>query len=169
MAAANWNQPNRHRTEILKRSESVTHLVRTLDEEKYFVSLMSPDGRCERTREHTFVLSPRHESGRLQFVLCFTSRSPVQDSPTADETFESSAEYWKHFWSTGGVVELAESRDSRAHELERRMVLSQYLTAIQCGGSLPPQETGLTVNSWYGKFHLEMHWWHATHFALWNR
>jgi hypothetical protein len=25
------------------------------------------------------------------------------------------------------------------------------------------------MNSWYGKFHLEMHWWHATHFALWNR
>ena len=49
------------------------------------------------------------------------------------------------------------------------MVLSQYLTAIQCSGSQPPQETGLTVNSWYGKFHLEMHWWHAAHFALWNR
>jgi hypothetical protein len=25
------------------------------------------------------------------------------------------------------------------------------------------------MNSWYGKFHLEMHWWHATHFALWDR
>src|SRR5262249_33039662 len=43
------------------------------------------------------------------------------------------------------------------------------LTAIQCAGSRPPQETGLTVNSWYGKFHLEMHWWHAAHFALWDR
>ncbi|HWP43552.1 MAG TPA: glycoside hydrolase family 65, partial [Blastocatellia bacterium] len=41
--------------------------------------------------------------------------------------------------------------------------------AIQCAGSKPPQETGLTVNSWYGKFHLEMHWWHAAHFPLWNR
>jgi hypothetical protein len=40
---------------------------------------------------------------------------------------------------------------------------------IQCSGSIPPQETGLTYNSWYGKFHLEMHWWHAAHFALWNR
>jgi len=48
-------------------------------------------------------------------------------------------------------------------------VLSQYLTAIQSAGSQPPQETGLTCNSWYGKFHLEMHWWHAAHFALWNR
>lgn len=34
---------------------------------------------------------------------------------------------------------------------------------------VPPQETGLVHNSWHGKFHLEMHWWHAAHFALWNR
>jgi hypothetical protein len=33
----------------------------------------------------------------------------------------------------------------------------------------PPQETGLTCNSWYGKFHLEMHWWHGVHFSLWGR
>ncbi|MFH5181685.1 hypothetical protein ACHHV8_03095 [Paenibacillus sp. TAB 01] len=48
-------------------------------------------------------------------------------------------------------------------------MLSQFLTAIHCAGSLPPQETGLLYNSWYGKFHLEMHWWHAVHFALWDR
>jgi hypothetical protein len=36
-------------------------------------------------------------------------------------------------------------------------------------GNYPPQETGLTYNSWYGKPHLEMHWWHAIHFALWGR
>jgi len=27
----------------------------------------------------------------------------------------------------------------------------------------------LTFNSWYGKLHTEMHWWHAVHFALWGR
>jgi len=41
--------------------------------------------------------------------------------------------------------------------------------AIQCAGTYPPQETGLTYNSWYGKYHLEMHWWHGVHFALWGR
>jgi hypothetical protein len=25
------------------------------------------------------------------------------------------------------------------------------------------------MNSWYGKFHLEMHWWHSAQFALWQR
>jgi hypothetical protein len=48
-------------------------------------------------------------------------------------------------------------------------VLSQYLTAVNCAGSMPPQETGLVCNSWHGKFHLEMHWWHAAHFVLWGR
>ena len=47
--------------------------------------------------------------------------------------------------------------------------MSQYLTAIQDAGDNPPQETGLTYNTWEGKFHLEMHWWHEAHFALWNR
>jgi hypothetical protein len=54
-------------------------------------------------------------------------------------------------------------------ELERRIVLSEYLTAIQCAGTTPPQETGLSFNSWNGKFHLEMHWLHEVHFALWGR
>ena len=48
-------------------------------------------------------------------------------------------------------------------------MLSEYLTAIQCAGTMPPQETGETFNSWFGKAHLEMHWWHAAHFPLWNR
>jgi len=40
---------------------------------------------------------------------------------------------------------------------------------IQEAGAFPPQETGLTYNSWFGKPHLEMTWWHKTHFALWDR
>jgi len=50
-------------------------------------------------------------------------------------------------------------------------VLSEYLTAIQDAGQNPPQETGLTYNgsTWDGKFHLEMHFWHEAHFALWDR
>jgi len=57
----------------------------------------------------------------------------------------------------------------RAPELERRIILSQYLTRVQCAGNYPPQETGLTYNSWFGRPHMEMYWWHAAHFALWGR
>lgn len=88
---------------------------------------------------------------------------------TAGIVIAASAQYWPQFWSSGGALELEATDDPRAKELERRIVLSQYLTAVNCAGSLPPQETGLVCNSWRGRFHLEMHWWHAAHFAHWNR
>ena len=34
---------------------------------------------------------------------------------------------------------------------------------------MPPQETGLTCSSWYGKHNTEMVWWHVAHFAQWGR
>jgi hypothetical protein len=77
--------------------------------------------------------------------------------------------FWKNYWNSGGFIDFSGSQDSRAFELERRAVLSQYLIAIQSRGRLPPSETGLTCNSWYGKFHLEMHFWHHAQFALWGR
>lgn len=67
------------------------------------------------------------------------------------------------------MIDFEGSRDVRAAELERRIVLSQYLLAIQSLGSAPPQETGLTCNSWYGKMHLEMYPWHCAWAALWNK
>jgi hypothetical protein len=67
------------------------------------------------------------------------------------------------------VVDLTGSKHPRASELERRIVMSQYLTAVNSAGVFPPQEEGLFSNSWNGKFHLEMHAWHAAHFAVWGR
>ncbi|MCR5312391.1 MAG: hypothetical protein K6E54_01845, partial [Bacteroidaceae bacterium] len=72
------------------------------------------------------------------------------------------------YWKSGAAVDFSLCTDPRAKELERRVVLSQYLLAIQCAGTTPPQETGLTYNSWFGKYHLEMIWWHQAQFALWG-
>lgn len=47
--------------------------------------------------------------------------------------------------------------DTKDSVLNERMVKSLYLLRVNCCGDLPPAETGLTCNSWYGKFHLEMH------------
>jgi hypothetical protein len=102
-------------------------------------------------------------------VVAFAPQPIPGELPGFDETQTAAREHWNQFWNTGGAIDLSGSTDPRWRELERRIILSQYLTAIQCAGDYPPQETGLTFNSWYGKFHLEMHWWHAVHFALWDR
>ncbi|WP_219825749.1 hypothetical protein [Nonomuraea typhae] len=94
---------------------------------------------------------------------------PADEPPCFDQVHKAAAEHWRTFWTTGAAVSFAGSTDPRAPELERRVVLSQYQTAVHCAGSAPPQESGLVHNSWGGKFHLEMHWWHAAHFAVWGR
>jgi hypothetical protein len=90
-------------------------------------------------------------------------------APSFNSVKNSATAYWNAFWQRGAAIDFSGSTDPRAFELERRVVLSQYLMAVQCAGNMPPQETGLTYNSWFGKPHLEMYWWHAVHFALWNR
>lgn len=85
-----------------------------------------------------------------------------------EKVFSGSRTYWEKFWKKGAAIDVHESSDPRAMEFERRIVLSQYLLAIQSAGDMPPQETGLTCNSWYGKAHLEMYPWHEAWLPLWN-
>ncbi|HEX6623633.1 MAG TPA: hypothetical protein VF064_07965 [Pyrinomonadaceae bacterium] len=170
MHAADWGQPARHSSVLAARSVSRAEIRRALYEDRYSVALAwHTPATLAAEKEHHFLLTPAARARRLEFVAHFAPRPAAQMLPTARATFAAAAAHWQRFWTTGGAIELAGSRDPRAHELERRVVLSQYLTAIQCAGSQPPQETGLTTNSWYGKFHLEMHWWHAAHFPLWGR
>lgn len=172
MQAADWRSPDRHRTEVYSHTPRRGLLKRGLDDDSYYVFITWGEGAAslEMGGEggHEFFLKSSG-SPRLDFITVFSPTSIDITQPSASAVFEASRRHWARFWGTGGAIELADSRDRRAPELERRVVLSQYLTAIQCSGRLPPQETGLTVNSWYGKFHLEMHWWHAAHFALWDR
>jgi len=170
MQAADWTRPHAHESKIVAQTEQAVRLWRKLDVDEYQVAVeWTGQALFEVDDAHEFLLTPKDSQDRLTFVAAFSPR-PLRDPlPNSSATFAASANHWRRFWIDGAAIELSGSRDSRAPELERRVVLSQYLTAIQCAGSKPPQETGLTVNSWYGKFHLEMHWWHAAHFALWNR
>ncbi len=168
--AADWNSSEKHESRVISKSDRRLDIERILDETRYSVTLgwttkatASQDGR------HTFGLKAEPGTKIIAAVFRFTPEGRASEPPSAGSTLEASHRHWASFWSSGGAVELEGSTDQRAHELERRIILSQYLTAIQCAGSLPPQETGLTCNSWYGKFHLEMHFWHAAHFPIWGR
>jgi hypothetical protein len=99
----------------------------------------------------------------------FTPGPAADQLPEAENARTAAAQWWEKYWMQGGVVDFTGSRHPQAGELERRIVLSQYLTAVNCAGVYPPQEEGLFSNSWNGKFHLEMHAWHEAHFAVWGR
>lgn len=168
--AADWSRPEAHRTSLLSAIGNRAELARTLDDDHYRVTARwAPSGTLTEIERHHFLLTPGPEAASLDFVAAFSPESLPDPLPDLDAAIRAAREHWNAFWNRGGAIDLSSSADPRWRELERRIVLSQYLTAIQCAGSLPPQETGLTFNSWEGKFHLEMHWWHAAHFALWNR
>jgi hypothetical protein len=167
---SDWSGPERHRTTLANPDPTHAHWHRTLDEDSYHArAAWSEGGRLIEEAEHTFCLTPPDGSGAFDLVIEFSATATPEASPAFADVRSASATRWEQFWTSGGAIDLSGSTDARAPELERRIVLSQYLTAIQCAGSMPPQETGLTFNSWHGKFHLEMHWWHAVHFALWGR
>jgi hypothetical protein len=165
---ADWNRPEKHASEIIDQDDHSVQIERRLDSCRYFVTIQWKGyATFQHLSRHSFRLAI---SGRdqFEFTCCFLKDNSTIQLPDVEETLKASRVYWQNFWETGGAVDLSESKDPRALELERRIVLSRYLTAIQCSGSMPPQETGLTFNSWYGKFHLEMHWWHGVHFVLWG-
>ncbi len=91
---------------------------------------------------------------------------PMAEAGSFEATAAAARRYWHDYWHHGGIVDFSHCTAPEARELERRVVLSQYLLAVNCAGRIPPQETGLTYNSWFGKFHLEMIWWHQAQFAL---
>lgn len=165
---ADWKHPERHTTKLTRVAADRAHFQRQLDDDRYRVDAAWNEGEITASGRHEFLISPAAKQAAFEFVIRFAPEVE-NDLPSFSDVLDAAREHWHVFWSTGGAIDLSASRDPRWFELERRIVLSQYLTAIQCAGDLPPQETGLTFNSWEGKFHLEMHWWHAVHFALWDR
>lgn len=168
---ADWQHPERHRTLVTERGARRISLERKLDDTRYYVTVGTDrDVTFTRLAPHAFRVLPSGtgKSNSITVMVLFSEHPYRCALPDPVAARAAVTEYWDQYWSTGGVVDLSGSTDPRAAELERRIVLSQYLMAVNAAGTLPPQEEGLFSNSWNGKFHLEMHIWHAGHFALWG-
>jgi hypothetical protein len=163
-----WGNADKHSSELTTESDYLYTITRNLDSTRYYTNVSLNNGQLKQTSPHEFLISSDQNSEWIDIGVVF-SRDKKPYDVDFEEVARYNVEHWKNFWMGGGAVDFSDCTDPRARELERRVVLSQYLTKIQCSGSLPPQETGLTMNSWYGKYHLEMYWWHGVHFALWNR
>jgi hypothetical protein len=168
---ADWDHPQTHHTTITAQAPRRLSLERQLDDTRYYVVLGADrDVTFARLAPHHFRILPAAPRQRdsLTIMVLFSTAPYTAALPEATAAGVAVSDHWRQYWSTGGAVDLSGSTDPRAPELERRIVLSQYLMAVNAAGTLPPQEEGLFSNSWYGKFHLEMHLWHEGHFAVWG-
>jgi hypothetical protein len=166
---ADWTHPETHSTQEVARSAAGLTLNRQLDDMRYSVKLASDQEiNIATPAPHEYRLTAPGTT-QLTLLVEFTEKAAAENLPDAETARAAVANWWESFWMHGGVVDLTGSKHPKAQELERRIVMSQYLTAVNSAGAFPPQEEGLFSNSWNGKFHLEMHAWHEAHFAVWGR
>ncbi len=164
--AADWTKDALHSTTLVAHSAQWATLKRTVDATVYYVLLhWEGKARLKQVGKNHYQLMAKGKE--LAFTCEYTEEQASNDKTFA-QVAEASKSYWSHYWQKGAMVDFGTCKDPRAKELERRVVLSQYLLAIQDAGDTPPQETGLTYNSWFGKFHLEMILWHQLQFATWG-
>ncbi len=162
-----WNKSDAHQTVVTRQGDDAAEFARTLDEMHYAVrARWSLGAKLEETGTHKFLISGIGK--RIELVAWFSPQANQDELDTADGVQTASRNGWREYWTGGGVIDLTGNDDPRAAELERRIVLSQYVMRVHDAGSLPPQETGLACNSWFGKFHMEMYWWHSAHWPLWG-
>ncbi len=164
-----WDQPKRHQTTIANQTAQSALLTRTLDESHYTVALAwEQPAKFAEAAPHEFHLTPS-ESDTLAVTCEFAPTAPTDPkAPTYAAVSRASAVGWHDYWTTGGAVDFSGSTDPRAAELERRVVLSQYLIRVNYAGAFPPSEDGLTNITWFGKHNSEMYYWHAAQFYAWG-
>ncbi|AXP80145.1 hypothetical protein CJ739_1052 [Mariniflexile rhizosphaerae] len=164
----NYTSSELHQTTVNKQTGKAFVFNRTLDNDRYFVKAsLNTEASVTKVEEHYFTIQP-NTADSFEIAVVF-SQANNNDVIAFNTVETNSINAWEKFWQSGAAVDFSECTDPRAFEIERRVVLSQYLTRSQCAGNYPVQETGLTYNSWYGKPHMEMYWWHSAHYPLWGR
>ena len=183
--ANDWTRPDRHQSAIISQTDHSALIERTLDSTRYQVLLeWEGNASLKQLAPHHFSLSTTDDI--LTFSAEYIPGVPMSSGHSAlpglpvisaapspafeyDQYHKATQRFWHSFWQEGAIIDFSQCTDPRAKELERRVVLSQYLTQVNCANNMPPQESGLTYNTWFGRPHLEMTWWHAVDFALWKR
>ena len=166
--ANDWSKPECHHSVVIAQNSYSALIEHTLDSTTYYVQLQwEGDAMFQECDRHHFELATSDD------VLTFSAEYLPQISSFSsfeyDQYHKATLRHWNRWWKQGAFVDFSQCTDPRAKELERRVVLSQYLTQINCANNMPPQESGLTYNTWFGRPHLEMTWWHTVDFALWKR
>lgn len=177
--------PLNHTTSIVRCrgiSSGSAHVYHKMQETKYYLNLRWTEDTSlsfardepedsDTIKAHRYTLSSANNGvhdDKISFTAHYGLALKTPALPTDIHTRNSAG--WHQYWEEGGFVDLTASTNPRAHELQRRIILSQYAMRVNSAGTgQPPQESGLVYNGWWGKFHLEMVVWHCAQWATWGR
>lgn len=87
---------------------------------------------------HRYVLSISG-TDMLRFTANFAPSAAPGSPAEFDDVVAASREWWPSYWNNGAFVDLTGTRDANATELQRRIIKSQYLVAVNSASDYPPQ------------------------------
>ena len=166
---SDWGaDPSRHTSELVtkpKECETTPVLRHRLDNTSYDLRLRlhasggaGGGASCVQLRAvkgipHSWTLAlsslAMHAGGSVGADACIevgawflptpTQQHVEAGAPSVSEALDASATHWPRAWREGAALELVGSTAPGALELERRLVLSQFVMMTQEAGSNPPQ------------------------------
>lgn len=149
-----WNATSNHST-FLEISDNQLVVHHTLDENTYYLTA-AWEGKGQvtgpETGTHRYFLRVTGQTS-LEVTATF-SLDKVPQVTSLNDLVEESESWWEEYWTSGAFIDLTSTNLTDAIELQRRIILSQYLLAVNSASSLSPEESGLVNNGWYGKFHV---------------
>lgn len=164
-----WSH-DEHSSTIIAQSDNHALFERQVDDAKHWLRVhWTGSAELKTLDAHEYHLVLSQQADEVELVLEFSKATKPEALMSFNELVLDAESAWEKYWRSGAAIDFSGSQSPQAHELERRVVLSQYLMGVQGRANIPAQETGLTSSSWYGKFHTEMSWWHNAHWALWHR
>jgi hypothetical protein len=144
MKTADWDHPEAHQTMLSQLDPNHTLFYRRLDNDSYYTMVLWTNGATlTNIAQHTYDILPAPKSDALDLVCVFSPTNfDTVSVPTFARTVVAARKHWNKFWKTGGIIDLYGSTDPRWFELERRIVLSEYLTAIQTPANILRRKRG---------------------------
>lgn len=169
-----WDAVEKHRTELsVSRWGKQARIMHQMDNTTYY-TLLRWEGRGASITgplegSHRYILQLDIGQDSFELTATFSPSSDCKIPTSVDYVNHASTRWWKDYWETGAFIDLTATGNATAIEIQRRIILSQYLLAVNEAGRDPPQESGLVNNGWYGKFHMEMYLWHSAHWIPWRK
>ena len=159
--AADWSKPERHSSRIIASNDHSALIQHDIDATSYFLLIQwQGDATLQECDRHHFELSTTAD------VLAFTAQylhttesiqaaaaevrgtgPATQKALVFDQELKAVIKAWNSWWQQGAIADFSQCTDPRARELERRVVLSQYLTQVNCANNTPPKATTSTPPS----------------------
>lgn len=123
-----YSSLQKHTTTTQKNKQQLL-VQRHMDDLDYFLMITANNGLRYKYPDstknpHQLFITPT--ANLTNFSFKFSQKKLQADTYKNDNVFAASTAGWKKYWSSGAAIDFSACTDSRAFELERRIVLSQY-------------------------------------------